>query len=200
MSKRVAEISLPESVQQARGIYSPRAFLSSRAPLLISPYKSPTRSSADEFSHILFHLIIFLRNLRMPRWDDFTSCALGYRDVYNGQGMFTERKINAKKVVWEQKVERFSSLRVRKCGKSSRCWPKSFLISCTADTGTVLRESMCGSVWTRARTTWKEKWRLTSSRATYVQLFMLVDKPISPTLALSVTLIYMYLLLAWENS
>lgn len=59
MSKRVAEISLPESVQQARGIYSPRAFLSSRAPLLISPYKSPTRSSADEFSHILFHLIIF---------------------------------------------------------------------------------------------------------------------------------------------
>lgn len=111
----------------------------------------------------------------MPRWDDFTSCTLGYRDVYNGQGMFTERKRNAKKVIWEQKVERFSSLPVRKWGKSSRCWPKSFLISCTADTGSVLRGSMCGSVWIRARTTWKEKSRSTSSRAMYDQSFLLPD-------------------------
>ena len=34
---------------------------------------------------------------------------------------------------------------------------------------------MCGSVWIRARKTWKEKSRLTSSRATYVQSFLLLD-------------------------
>lgn len=95
-----------------------------------------------------------------------------------------------------QKVERFSSLYGRKCAKSSRCWRESLLIRCTADTGTVLRESMCGSVWIRARTTWKEKWRLTSSRATYVQPFLLVDKPISPILALSICLIYLLLVYA----
>ena len=93
----------------------------------------------------------------MPRRDDFTSCTLGHRDIYDGQGMFTERMINATKVVLEQNVKPLFSLYARKCAKSSRCWPKSFLISCTADTGTVLKESMCGSVWIRARTTWKEK-------------------------------------------
>lgn len=56
----------------------------------------------------------------------------------------------------------------RKCGKSSRLQPGSLLIKCTADIGTALRQTMCDSVWRKARKTWKEKSPLTFSKDTYV--------------------------------
>ena len=56
----------------------------------------------------------------------------------------------------------------RKCEKSSRRQPESLLTKCTADIGTALRQTMCDSVWRKARKTWKEKSPLTFSKDTYV--------------------------------
>lgn len=110
MFKTVARISFMWSVTrggEARGIYSPRPFVSSRGALQLAPYNTPAPPSQVNVLTLFFHLIFFVRNLRMPRWDDITSCTLGYRDIYNGQGMFTERMINAKENVWEAKSRTF---------------------------------------------------------------------------------------------
>ena len=126
----------------------------------LSLTQGPFHACLCIFSHIFFPSYLFLlRNLRMPRWRDITRSALGHRDIHHGQGTFIKWKINA----WEvssvgAKGQMFSpSFRVRNYAKSSRCCRGSLLTRCTADTGTVPRGSMCGSVWIRARTTWKEK-------------------------------------------
>lgn len=73
------------------------------------------------------------------------------------------------RVVWEMTCKCFSLLLYgRNCAKSSRCWPASFQSRFTMDIGTVLKGIMCVSVWTRVKTTWREKWRWIFSKEMYV--------------------------------